>query len=83
MHTHAHTHALTHAHSCARARAHAHTHTGGLVVAVAAGGLHTCAVETSGGLWCWGWNGRGQLGVGSLVDQNRPVAAGGSAVNVP
>ncbi len=35
------------------------------VVAIAAGGAHTCAVTTSGGVLCWGSNGDGELGVGS------------------
>jgi len=36
----------------------------GGVSAVSAGGQHTCAITTSGGLKCWGWNGHGQLGDG-------------------
>jgi alpha-tubulin suppressor-like RCC1 family protein len=32
------------------------------VASVAAGGLHTCAVTTGGGLKCWGTDGTGQLG---------------------
>lgn len=26
---------------------------------------HTCAIDTSGSLWCWGANGYGQLGIGA------------------
>lgn len=37
----------------------------GDVVELAAGGFHYCAVEVSGGVTCWGWNGLGQLGDGS------------------
>lgn len=37
------------------------------------GGLgHTCAVRSDGTVWCWGWNNRGQIGVGSAA-QNVPT----------
>jgi alpha-tubulin suppressor-like RCC1 family protein len=38
---------------------------------VTAGGAHTCATRTHA-LWCWGWNGYGQLGNGTYADQARP-----------
>jgi alpha-tubulin suppressor-like RCC1 family protein len=38
------------------------------VVAIAAGGQHTCAIRAGGELRCWGNNHKGQLGLGSGVD---------------
>ena len=44
------------------------------VKALALGGYHTCALTTSGNIWCWGGNSVGQLGIGSTADQYIPVA---------
>lgn len=38
-------------------------------IAAAPGGAHTCAVLASGNVACWGDNGLGQLGIGSIVHQ--------------
>lgn len=34
--------------------------------AIAAGGLHACALDAKGDVWCWGSNLNGQLGQGAL-----------------
>ena len=40
---------------------------------VASGGYHTCAVEETGSLWCWGFNRVGQLGDNSVENRFTPV----------
>jgi alpha-tubulin suppressor-like RCC1 family protein len=42
------------------------------VLAVAAGDGHTCAL-TDGGLLCWGYNGNGSLGTGTLTNEALPT----------
>jgi alpha-tubulin suppressor-like RCC1 family protein len=31
---------------------------------ISAGRMHTCAIDTAGDSWCWGWDSWGQLGAG-------------------
>lgn len=43
------------------------------VAEAAMGELHACARERDGSLWCWGFNGSGQLGIGSHAESHSPV----------
>lgn len=47
------------------------------VAAIVAGGSHTCALKTDLTIWCWGENGRGQLGDNNVVDRLIPVRVSG------
>jgi alpha-tubulin suppressor-like RCC1 family protein len=39
---------------------------------VSTSGYATCATHTGYALWCWGYNGDGELGLGTTTDQHRP-----------
>jgi len=49
----------------------------GSVRAMATGYFHTCAIVADGTLWCWGYNGQGQLGDGTTTNRHAPVQVTG------
>lgn len=44
-----------------------------IVVAIAGGGYHSLALDSTGQVWAWGWNSSGQLGDGTTIDRYMPV----------
>ena len=44
------------------------------VISLAAGNYHTCALTTTGRVWCWGKGSVGQLGNDVSLDSDHPVA---------
>ncbi|MFN8487967.1 MAG: hypothetical protein U0350_10265 [Caldilineaceae bacterium] len=52
------------------------------VTAITAGGDHTCALTTSGGVKCWGRGSNGELGIGSWNSVQTPFAVVGLSSGV-
>ncbi len=44
---------------------------------IAAGVSHTCTATTGGSIWCWGYNGNGQLGDGTFASRTIPTLVRG------
>jgi len=43
---------------------------------ISGGGAHSASIKSDGTLWTWGYNGVGQLGIGSNVDKHIPTEVG-------
>ncbi|HEX2780664.1 MAG TPA: PKD domain-containing protein [Gemmatimonadaceae bacterium] len=49
---------------------------GTVLTGVVPGGLHTCAIDVTSSLYCWGYNGNGTIGDGTKQHRYSPVRVG-------
>lgn len=47
---------------------------------LSAGYMQTCSINTLSNLYCWGWNGTGALGDGSVITRSSPTAVNTTGV---
>ena len=47
------------------------------VISIAGGQRHSMALRSDGTVWTWGWNGLGQLGNNTLIDELTPIQVPG------
>lgn len=47
------------------------------IVSVVSGATFSCALSAAGNVYCWGYNGYGQLGIGNTTQQKEPVEVAG------
>ncbi len=53
----------------------------GAASTIVAGGNHTCVIS-GGDVWCWGQNGKGQIGDGTTENRNKPVMVLSGAADI-
>ena len=47
------------------------------IISITGGQRHSIALKSDGTVWTWGWNGMGQLGDNTLIDQLTPIQVPG------